>query len=63
MLLGAILRIDVDGGDFFVILADNSFLTDPGADPIWVYGFRNSWCFSFDRETGDLYVADVGQNI
>jgi glucose/arabinose dehydrogenase len=62
-LLGALLRIDVDGGDPFAVPADNPFVGDPGGrDEIWAYGLRNPWRFSFDREAGDLYIADVGQN-
>ena len=61
-LLGTILRIDVDSGDPFAVPSDNPFLNDPGADEVWAYGLRNPWRFSFDRQTGNLYVADVGQN-
>ena len=64
--LGAMLRIDVDtpGPDTpYSIPADNPFVDTAGADPrIWAYGLRNPWRFSFDRETGDLWIADVGQN-
>jgi glucose/arabinose dehydrogenase len=61
--LGKILRIDVDGGDPYAIPADNPFVDEADARPeIWTYGWRNPWRFSFDRQTGDLYVADVGQN-
>ncbi len=61
-LLGALLRIDVDGGAPFTVPADNPFVGDPdGRDEIWAYGLRNPWRFSFDREAGDLYIADVGQ--
>jgi glucose/arabinose dehydrogenase len=42
---------------------DNPFTSDPAArDEIWASGLRNPWRFSFDRLTGDLYLADVGQN-
>ncbi len=62
-LLGALLRIDVDGGGPFAVPADNPFVADPGArDEIWAYGLRNPWRFSFDREAGNLYIADVGQS-
>ena len=62
-LLGKILRIDVGGAAPYTIPADNPFVTDSGAlDEIWALGLRNPWRFSFDRETGDLYIADVGQS-
>ncbi len=65
-LLGSILRLDVDGaadGEPYAIPADNPFADgDGGAPEVWTYGLRNPWRFSFDRATGDLYVADVGQN-
>jgi glucose/arabinose dehydrogenase len=61
-LLGKILRIDVDNGDPYTVPDDNPFVGQPGASPeIWAYGLRNPWRFSFDAETGDLYIADVGQ--
>lgn len=62
-LLGKILRIDVDNGDPYAIPPDNPFVNNSAARPeIFSYGVRNPWRFSFDRATGDLYIADVGQN-
>jgi len=64
-LLGKVLRLDVDStADAYAIPADNPFIDTPEARPeIWAYGLRNPWRFSFDRETGDFYIADVGQNM
>ena len=60
-LLGKILRIDVGATGPYTIPADNPKLR--GARPeIWAYGLRNPWRFSFDRSTGEMYIADVGQN-
>jgi glucose/arabinose dehydrogenase len=60
--LGKILRIDVSG-DSYTVPADNPFVSTDGALPeIWAYGLRNPWRFSFDKQTGDLYIGDVGQN-
>ncbi len=62
-LLGDILRLDVDQAHPYAIPPDNPFVDVPGARPeIWAIGLRNPWRFSFDTLTGDLYVADVGQN-
>lgn len=61
--LGTILRLDVDGAEPYEVPADNPFVGVEGALPeIWAYGLRNAWRFSFDRATGDLWIADVGQN-
>jgi glucose/arabinose dehydrogenase len=64
VLLGKLLRIDIDGGDPYAIPPDNPF-AGPGdpLDEIWAKGVRNPWRFSFDKLTGDLYIGDVGQNI
>jgi uncharacterized repeat protein (TIGR01451 family) len=69
-LLGKMLRIDVNGDDFPSDVARNYAIppTNPfagaiaGADEIWSYGLRNPWRPAFDRLTGDLWIADVGQN-
>lgn len=62
-LLGKMLRIDVDAGDPYAIPPDNPFVDDPDVlDEIWAIGLRNPWRYSFDTETGDLFIADVGQN-
>jgi glucose/arabinose dehydrogenase len=61
--LGKILRIDVDEGNPYSIPATNPFAGNPAAlGEIWALGVRNPWRFSFDRLTGDLWIADVGQN-
>ncbi len=62
-LLGAMLRLDVDGGEPYAVPHDNPFVGETGARPeIWAYGLRNPWRFAFDHEADLLYVADVGQN-
>lgn len=63
-LLGKILRIDVLAGtETYVIPPDNPFIGQTGyRAEIWSLGLRNPWRFSFDRQTGDLYIGDVGQS-
>ena len=64
-LLGKMLRINVDNGSPYSIPNDNPFANDNNSNTlpeIWAYGLRNPWRFSFDRQTGDLWIADVGQN-
>ncbi|MBL8162188.1 MAG: PQQ-dependent sugar dehydrogenase [Anaerolineae bacterium] len=62
-LLGKMLRVDVNSEPPYSIPADNPFLNDGQfASEIWAWGLRNPWRYSFDRQTGDLYIADVGQN-
>jgi putative heme-binding domain-containing protein len=63
-LLSSILRIDVDHkgqGKKYAVPADNPFVGMKGARPeVWAYGFRNPWRMSFDPQTGELFVGDVG---
>jgi glucose/arabinose dehydrogenase len=60
-LFGSVLRIDVSSGTGYTVPGDNPFVGRADAQPeIWSYGLRNPWRFSFDRVTGDLYIADVG---
>jgi len=66
-LLGKILRLDVSpgasAGGRYAIPPDNPFVDVADARPeIWEYGLRNPWRLSFDRETGNLWIGDVGQN-
>ena len=61
-LLGKILRIDVDAGEPYAIPSDNPLASgDSGAREIWDWGLRNPWRLSFDRESGALFIGDVGQ--
>jgi uncharacterized repeat protein (TIGR03806 family) len=66
-LLGSMLRINVDGDFPYSIPPDNPFATSPGClsgegcPEIYAWGLRNPWRWSFDRDTGELWVADVGQ--
>ena len=56
-LLGKILRLGVNNGETYSIPSDNPF-----GNEVWAYGLRNPWRISFDRQTGDLYIGDVGQS-
>ncbi len=66
LLLGKLLRIDVDnpsGGNNYGIPVGNPFVGNPNArEEIWAYGLRNPWRFSFDFTENNLWIADVGQN-
>jgi glucose/arabinose dehydrogenase len=55
-LLGKILRIDVNHGSPYAVPSSNPF-----GNPVWEYGLRNPWRFSFDRSTHALFIGDVGQ--
>lgn len=67
-LLGKLLRVDVAGDDFpgedrsYAIPRGNPFADRSGDGEIWAFGLRNPWRCSFDRQTGDLYIGDVGQH-
>ena len=73
-LKGKMLRIDVDGSppqggvlcglvQNYGVPDGNPFVDATGCDEIWSLGLRNPWRFSFDRNTGDMFIGDVGQNV
>lgn len=59
-LYGTIIRIDPSRGEAYEVPDDNPF--DDGHAEIVAYGLRNPWQFSFDSDSGDLWIGDVGQN-
>jgi glucose/arabinose dehydrogenase len=62
-LLGSLLRLDVRPATGYAIPPDNPYAEGRDGRPeVWAKGLRNPWRFTFDRETGDLYIGDVGQN-
>jgi len=62
-VLGKLLRIDADFARGYAIPPDNPLIGQPGArGEIWSFGLRNPWRYSFDRNTGELFLADVGQD-
>eukprot|EP00324_Dicrateria_rotunda_P009094 CAMPEP_0206176744 /NCGR_PEP_ID=MMETSP1474-20131121/59027_1 /ASSEMBLY_ACC=CAM_ASM_001110 /TAXON_ID=97495 /ORGANISM="Imantonia sp., Strain RCC918" /LENGTH=644 /DNA_ID=CAMNT_0053588007 /DNA_START=176 /DNA_END=2107 /DNA_ORIENTATION=- len=63
-LLGSLLRIDIDNEDApnnYAIPSSNPFASSGGAPEIYSYGLRNPWRFSFDSQTGNIWIGDVGQ--
>lgn len=64
---GKMMRINVDNfstAPYYTIPADNPYVSNPDVlDEIWAIGLRNPWRWSFDRQTGDMWIADVGQNV
>jgi len=61
-MLGSIIRIDIDNETPYTIPSDNPFVETNNRDEIYAFGLRNPWRFSFDRETNELFAADVGQD-
>lgn len=63
--LGKMLRIDVNStiAPFYINPPSNPYVGIAGNDEIWAIGLRNPWKFSFDKSTGDLWIADVGQGV
>lgn len=61
-LLGKLLRINVDRGDPYTVPDGNPYAKGGGKGEIWAIGLRNPWRFAFDKSTGLLYIADVGQD-
>lgn len=63
--LGSVLRMNVVGQPAYAVPGDNPFAggSDPGNDLVWAYGLRNPWRMSVDRDTGGIWLGDVGQNL
>lgn len=61
--LGKMLRIDVSPAVGYAVPPDNPFVGQAPLDEIWAKGLRNPWSFAFDSDTGDLYIADVGEDV
>jgi len=61
-LLGSLLRLDVSGASGYTVPAGNPYSAGGGRGEVFNIGLRNPWRFSFDRQGGDLYIADVGQD-
>ena len=62
VLLGKLLRINVDRGEPYSVPAGNPYARGGGRGEVWALGLRNPWRFAFDKATGLLYIADVGQD-
>lgn len=62
VLLGKLLRLNVDRGDPYSTPAANPYARGGGRPEIWAIGLRNPWRFAFDLKDGNLYIADVGQD-
>lgn len=62
VLLGKMLRLDVDHAEPYGIPGDNPFVNGGGRAEVWALGLRNPWRYDFDSVTGELFIADVGQN-
>ncbi|MFK8004606.1 MAG: sorbosone dehydrogenase family protein [Polyangiales bacterium] len=62
-LMATMVRLDVDNAAGNFVAAGNPFASGGGEPQIWAYGVRNPWRWSFDRANGNMYIADVGQEL